>query len=429
MKIGVTGSEYICNIIQKTLEKRIPDLEVVYKCSNHYQYGLEAASQFQKMKMAGIIFTGPSNYQYALKRLKPTIPWTFIPHNQTSILKALAESFVRYSCTPDVISIDMYEESLVRETFEEIGIQNPHILIAHGSSPDQNDYQDTITNFHRYNYYHDGAKVCFTNMEKTYEALSAEGIPCIRISVSEDVIMDQIYHLQFLENIAQGNHGRFGAVQIYFDYSFDQETDLSLREWEKIHYQNEMKEMIYSMAHRMGAAAFSEGSSIFYVMSSRSVLMREFIQNGEYQKIISQGQQTPRNRLWIGIGYGDSPMEAKSRASMALNHSVADRSGVNYIAEDEHILTEIKGNPPTDHREYLLHRLHINNHTYTRLNEVLERRNNQITSADLALELGITERSANRLILRLEQENCVTTVGKISKGKGRPARLMKITLL
>lgn len=41
---------------------------------------------------------------------------------------------------------------------------------------------------------------------------------------------------------------------------------------------------------------------------------------------------------------------------------------------------------------------------------------------------GITERSANRLILRLEQENCVTTIGKISGGRGRPARIMKITL-
>ena len=65
-------------------------------------------------------------------------------------------------------------------------------------------------------------------------------------------------------------------MQIYFDYSFDQETDLSLREWEKIHYQNEMRELIYSAAHRMGAAAFSEGASIFYIMSSRPVLMREF---------------------------------------------------------------------------------------------------------------------------------------------------------
>ena len=73
MKIGVTGSEHICDRIQKTLEKRMPDLEVVYRRSNDYRYGLEAAAQFQKGKVSGIIFTGPTNYHYALKRLEPNV--------------------------------------------------------------------------------------------------------------------------------------------------------------------------------------------------------------------------------------------------------------------------------------------------------------------------------------------------------------------
>ena len=428
MKIGVTGSEHICDRIQQTLEKRTPNLEVIYRRSDNYQYGLEAALEFQEMKLNGIIFTGPTNYLYALNRLDPVIPWTYIPHNRTSILKALAESFVRYACVPDVISIDMYEEAFVRETLEEIGMRDVRILTAHGSSPDQNDYQNSLAKFHRYNYSHEGAKICFTNMEKTYRTLCEQGIPCIRISVSEEAILNEIYHLQFLENTTRENRGQNAAVQIYFDYSFDQETNLSLHEWQKIHYQNEMREMIYSIAHRMGAAAFSDGASIFYILSSRQVLMREFIQNGEYQKLLSHGQQTPHNRLWIGIGYGDSPLEAKSRASMALNHSIADHSGMNYIAEDEQNLEEIKTNPPADHTAYLLRHLHISSNTYAKLQELLKQFDHQVTSAQLAAGMGITERSANRLILRLEQENCVTTIGKVSHGKGRPARIMKITL-
>lgn len=45
----------------------MPDLEVVYRRSNDYRYGLEAAAQFQKGKVSGIIFTGPTNYHYAFK--------------------------------------------------------------------------------------------------------------------------------------------------------------------------------------------------------------------------------------------------------------------------------------------------------------------------------------------------------------------------
>ena len=62
------------------------------------------------------------------------------------------------------------------------------------------------------------------------------------------------------------------------------------------------------------------------------------------------------------------------------------------------------------------------------MKEILRSHDQVITSAQLAADMGITERSANRLILRLEQENCVTTIGKISGGRGRPARIMKITL-
>ena len=60
MKIGVTGSDHICDRIQKTLEKRMPDLGVVYERSNDYRYGLEAAEQFQKEKVSGIIPVRPT---------------------------------------------------------------------------------------------------------------------------------------------------------------------------------------------------------------------------------------------------------------------------------------------------------------------------------------------------------------------------------
>ena len=74
MKIGVTGSEHICDRIQQTLEKRTPNLEVIYRRSDNYQYGLEAALEFQEMKLNGIIFTGPTNYLYALNRLYSAQP-------------------------------------------------------------------------------------------------------------------------------------------------------------------------------------------------------------------------------------------------------------------------------------------------------------------------------------------------------------------
>ena len=58
MKIGVTGSDHICDRIQKTLEKRMPDLEVVYRRSNDYRNGLEAAARFRKGKYPALFLLG-----------------------------------------------------------------------------------------------------------------------------------------------------------------------------------------------------------------------------------------------------------------------------------------------------------------------------------------------------------------------------------
>ena len=51
-----------------------------------------------------------------------------------------------------------------------------------------------------------------------------------------------------------------------------------------------------------------------------------------------------------------------------------------------------------------------------------------VTSEELAWRMGITARSVNRILLQLEENGFVTTVGKRSAGRGRPARVMKVTL-
>ena len=51
-----------------------------------------------------------------------------------------------------------------------------------------------------------------------------------------------------------------------------------------------------------------------------------------------------------------------------------------------------------------------------------------ITAQQLSQRLGITLRSTNRILARLEEAGCITTVGKHTEGKGRPARELRIAL-
>lgn len=58
MKIGVTGSDHICDRIQKTLEKRMPDLEVVYRVPTITGTVWKRLPSFRKGKYPALFLLG-----------------------------------------------------------------------------------------------------------------------------------------------------------------------------------------------------------------------------------------------------------------------------------------------------------------------------------------------------------------------------------
>jgi len=93
MKIGVIGPEVTVNVVRKVAEKDLPDVQFVYRCSEFFEQSADSAAALQAdADVDAILFTGPTNYAYARKRLSPTVPWAHLPHNRTSALQAFLEA-------------------------------------------------------------------------------------------------------------------------------------------------------------------------------------------------------------------------------------------------------------------------------------------------------------------------------------------------
>ena len=264
------------------------------------------------------------------------------------------------------------------------------------------------------------------------EPLVAEGIPCVRIYPAEEIVQEQVYHLQILDLSARENQGKLAVIAIRFDYTFDSEQDLFIREWEKMQYQNEFREQVYAAAQRMEAAVFGDGLNHFFILTTRSMLMNAFLKSKEHWKLLRFGQRSPEFRVWMGIGIGSAMLVAKSRATMALNHAVREHSGTSFLADSENqSLTPLDtGAPPPQEQaaEFFARKIQVSTETLGKIRQCLRTQGDTLTSDQLARGMGITERSVNRIIARLEEAGCVTVVGKHSAGKGRPARVMKIAL-
>ena len=429
MKIGVIGPESTLKVIKKVAERDIPDIQITYCCTEFYEECGEIAERLQKQKdIDAILFSGPTNYAYALHRVQPTISWGYLPHSRTAALQAFLEAMAVYGSDLRGISVDRYDPEFLREALETAGVKGTTFYRA-PYSPEEPGYEKKLQDFHRDCYRRGLVSACFTSMEHIRDPLLAEGIPCIRTYPAEEIIREQIYHLQVQNLAAQENQGKQAVVGIYFDYIFDDEQNLPIREWEKMQYQNEFKEKVYAVAQRMEAAVFDGGVDRFYLVTTRSILMNIFLQGGEQWNLMQFGQRGPAFKVWIGMGIGNTMLEAKSRSAMALNHAIADRASSSYLVEDENQVTASIGfDNIEDHSfTYFARRIGVSPTTLDRLRQVL-RAGDTMTSEELAMRLGITARSANRILARLEEVGCITTVGKSSAGKGRPARIMKITL-
>lgn len=431
MKIGVIGPSITVNIIKNVAQRDLPDVQFVYHCSEFYEQAGEMAAAFQAQReVDAILFTGPTNFAYARKRVSPTIPWSYLPHSRTAALQALLEAMAVHGSDLKAISVDRYEPELMRQVLERAGIQGTQILRA-PCDFEEPGYEKKLQEFHRGCYLRGEVSACFTSMEHIMEPLVAEGIPCVRIYPAEEIVQEQVYHLQILDLSARENQGKLAVIAIRFDYTFDSEQDLFIREWEKMQYQNEFREQVYAAAQRMEAAVFGDGLDHFFILTTRSMLMNAFLKSKEHWKLLRFGQRSPEFRVWMGIGIGSAMLVAKSRATMALNHAVKEHSGTSFLAEGEdQSLTPLDtGAPPQEQAaEFFARKIQVSMDTLDKIRQCLRSHGDTLTSDQLAQGMGITTRSVNRIISRLEEAGCVTVVGKHSTGKGRPARVMKIAL-
>nr|WP_325211254.1 helix-turn-helix domain-containing protein [uncultured Oscillibacter sp.] len=432
MKIGVIGPDTTVKVIKTVAERDIPDVQLLYACTEFFEESGELASKFQNSgTVDAILFSGPTNYSYALRRVSPVVPWGYLPHSRTAALQAFLTAQALYGSDLKAISVDRYDPQLLRATLDICGIQGAAIYQAPYEAEDLG-FEHKLLEFHR-DYYRRGlVSACFTSMEHIQAPLLAEGIPCIRTYPADEVIREQIYHLQLRNFSDQETRGKLAIITIRFDYVFDDEKNLLIREWEKMQYQNTFQERVYSLAQRMEAAVFNVGMGHFCVVTSRNMLINMFLKNGEHSKLMQFGRRGPECQVWVGIGMGNTMLEAKSRSAMALNRSVADRAGNSYLLEDEdHGVEKLDFGEPLPAELSAVHfakRIGVSIETLEHLRQVLDRQNGPLTSEELARCMGITTRSVNRVVAILEEAGCVTTVGKRSAGKGRPARVMKITL-
>lgn len=431
MKIAVIGSPAAANAIQFIMKDYKVDFTVEYHVVNQFEESAQCARDLQESEGAhAILFTGPTNYNYTRSLVTPQMPWSFIPHTKSSVYQAIAEASIKYGADLGSISVDSYEPELVYRAFAGIGEEKVKILSPNRHYSETR-FEEGLLEFHRSCYRKDPSTICFTNMEHIQEPLLNEGIPCVRFKPSDESIREQLADLRLQYLSSRESKGRFAVIAMKYTFRFDEESDISLREWEKMKYMNSIRAHCYETAQRIHAAVIQQGIDAFIMVTSREMLFQGFIKGGEYMKLISFASQAPGFEMRIGMGTGHDMMEAYSRCTMSLNTAMEANSGKIFFSDSgEPEVVEIDDPSEIKPAAFLLEmsrRSGVSLHNLNSIKDIQEANNGQVTSKLLAEKLSINVRSANRIIAKLESAGYTTLTGKATSGKGRPERILKIT--
>ncbi|MDR3560831.1 MAG: HTH domain-containing protein [Negativicutes bacterium] len=438
MKLGLVGPSGLVEKMNRVIKLAFPDIEPV-NCS--YKVYTEAPNivKYQQPYLDTVLFAGPTPYFSVKAIVKPLIPWEYIPRNSSSLLRVLLEAALTGNDKISNLSFDSYQEDALYEAYEEIGLDKNHldIRVADLNLPSSG-YLDYVCAFHERHFSQREVSCCITALESVYEKLTQKKIPCLMIKPTTDVIRETVHKLVLSHQIQVSQQSQIVALSIHIDDP-NEHSIYSDNEYQYAIDRMQISKQIYLFAQSIQAAIVETGLKDFLLFSTRKMLEDE-TNNLENIELLRLVKENAANTVSLGIGFGNTAQEAKHGAGLGMLK--ASKLGVDMafiVYNNKKITGPIKGDPcETDDaiqkidEKFLriAEQAGVSINTIFKLYSIMEQyEQTTFTSMELAELLGVTLRTINRILGKLESCGACAIVGKkIMANSGRPRRIIKLNI-
>ncbi|MCI1821550.1 MAG: hypothetical protein LKI76_01750 [Megasphaera sp.] len=390
----------------------------------------------------GILFTGQAPYYYASNRYFPHCLWDYLPRNVISTAAAIIQANINYGYIIHTISIDGFETDTFDKIRRSLGIAFNKIIFYNVIYDVlDKDYIQKLIMYHVNNYQKHQADVCITGLESVAEALRKKNIPVIRMFPN---VEDFFHHIEILElryQIIDTKSGRFAVIAIHIDFSEDvswyEKSEIPL-----LKTQEHIREMVYHYAKRIKAAVFQTEYNQYYLASTQAMIAAE---TGNFTRFDVFNPSLADNgyvtAFAVGIGLGDTPVDAKKCAVTAQRKAVQHAEKVSCyvldgydsfigplltVAKSAHVSVFADNGRLND----LSIRAGISKQVLTRIQQTLQQYKISVcTPRELSQYLKMNIRTVNRILSRLEQCQAIVVIGKkATSTAGRPSRMIRFHL-
>jgi hypothetical protein len=435
MKIAVVAPAGFIGKIDMVLDNEFNQIEHTDIAYREYA---EIADKllYRQKEFDAVLFAGRTLYNYAIKHMDPVVTWEYIPRHGSSLLTTLLKaSQLGYDINR--ASFDSYQKEALYETYKEIDVDSRNLSIyITPERPFEDDYFDNVFMFHKKNYMEGKVSCCITALLDVNKRLKEQHIPCVFIEPTISAIRETLetLHLKHVARESQNSQIVVLAININMP---DEYSLLNDNEYQFVLDRMRVSEQIYLFAQRIHAAVLETGNNDYVLFSTRNVLEIE-TDNFNRIALFDSIKKETLSSISVGVGYGQTVREAKYNANQGM---IASRKlGKNafcivYGSGKKVGPIEYHGKIDPDRNRIDSKILKVAEASGISVNSVFKlysivsrEKKDRFTAKELALLFGVSPRSMNRIIKKLEVAGYAKEVGrKVMSDAGRPSRIISMT--
>lgn len=436
MQVALVVPRYTADIIRKVAEENLDDIKLDVMVYNNYLKAVEIVEKVQK-KYDGIMFAGSVVYKFVKTHIKEECIWGYFRLHESSLSFALLKAlFINENIKN--ISIDTYSKDAIKGVYDFIGLNfnDINVMLYEVNAESANITEDALK-FHKDNLKNNNDICIITALSDVNKELESEGISCHMAIPTKSIIIDSFQNLYLKYTAKVNTNSRVVAIFIQNDFP-DDYSIISNNEYYYVKEKNKVTELIYEFANKIEAAVIEFSYNTYILISTKKILETE---TENYTKIdlLRSIEEHSLNKISMGIGYGKTASEAKYKANEAMRKSrnCLNENVAYIIYEDGKIVGPVKSKFKKKKEKKIDDRItKISNITNISSKKILlfydaiqTCKKNRFTADELAKQCGMSYRTVNRTLSKLEKCGYVEIVGKhFEDGSGRPRRIIKFNI-
>ncbi len=383
-----------------------------------------------------IVFTGRAPFVIGGRGGDLRATLHFVPHAGADLYRTLVLVLREFDGVLPRLAIDTIEEPIVREAYDDLGLEPPARVIPLETEADVGAIRsaDDLVQAHQALYGAGEVDLCLTCVGSVYRRLTAAGIPAERITHTRSAMREALRQANLAARLALTESTQPAAVLVAIPGLRAGGDDSGPYEVQRRRLR--VHEALLDVAERLQGRLADLDDERFIIYSSRGTIEEAISRLMDGHDGPLRAERFPSDAR-VGVGLGATVAAAEENAQRALvmgqrqgDLHVAFPGGEVFRASHDRRASRYRLRETDGAAIRLARELGLGPLSVARLTRALRQVDPAaVTASELARAYGIEARSARRLITSLQRAGIATKLGRQGGARaGRPQTVYRIDI-